>query len=496
MINIKAGFGILGMTAAMALSTAVSAADRALLVGVGDHADPYMTYNGRRMSSRSLDLPGIDKDIEAMRQVADMMGFESDEVRVLFNSTATKSNIERGFRDWLSQAGPDDRVMFYFSGHGSQNPDTNGDEVDNADEVLLAHDVGLKAMGDRLILKNVIVDDDLNKMLTRLKSRNVTVLVDACQSGTSTKSINLRTFGGDVSTVTKTVNWNGMPSSSGDGFLNKSSSVQSGENYLALSAAQDDEYAQATSKGSMFTLGVWAGLKKSIQREKDVTWKQLHRSVTRYIEHSVRRSGMSESSLFRPNLTGSSRLANKPVIMRRASAEEGRVWQALEQAVSSDEVKRLSLSILPGRKNMTIDEDTFSVKVKLPQGSTGYYLNIVQVDANDQASVLYPNRWMNGADNRVRGDAIQVPAVSDGFEFIAAKPAGKTMVAAFLSREPINAYRNAVASMSADGSKAVVDSDIAELSPESLEGIKGAAVRARQKADSLYAASAVFNAVR
>ncbi len=90
--------------------------------------------------------------------------------------------------NWLIDgAGPDDRVLFYFSGHGSQIPDENNDEDDQFDEVLLLYDAALTEKRGRQTLSGVLIDDDFNQMLARMKSRNILVILDACHSGSATK---------------------------------------------------------------------------------------------------------------------------------------------------------------------------------------------------------------------------------------------------------------------------------------------------------------------
>jgi hypothetical protein len=52
----------------------------------------------------------------------------------------TRSQLVEGF-DWLaSNAGPDDVVFFYYSGHASTLPDDDGDEINSLDETLYSTD--------------------------------------------------------------------------------------------------------------------------------------------------------------------------------------------------------------------------------------------------------------------------------------------------------------------------------------------------------------------
>lgn len=76
--------GVLSMTTS-------HAAPRALLIGISDYAMP------------DADLPGIDLDIQNTREVAAIMGFKPEEVRVLFDKEATLANVTANLRGWLRE---------------------------------------------------------------------------------------------------------------------------------------------------------------------------------------------------------------------------------------------------------------------------------------------------------------------------------------------------------------------------------------------------------
>ncbi|XP_073110217.1 metacaspase-1 isoform X2 [Elaeis guineensis] len=144
---------------------------RALLIGV--------SYRMRR-----YELKGTVNDVNCMRYLlCERLGFPSECVLVLTEAQVdpyripTKENIRMAMR-WLMmgcQAG--DSLVFHFSGHGIQKPDTNGDEVDGYDEALCPLDFETSG---------VIVDDEVNETLVRPLPRGAKLhaVVDACHSGT------------------------------------------------------------------------------------------------------------------------------------------------------------------------------------------------------------------------------------------------------------------------------------------------------------------------
>ena len=165
-------FVVLAMLCALAGASLAAAADRALIVGIGKFADS------------SMNLQGIDLDVKLMQEVADLLGFQ--EIRTLADADATYDGFVREFEQWLIQGTRDgDRVMVYVSSHGTRVPDDNGDENDQQDEVLVVHD-SRQRNGK---LETFLRDDEFSALLRRLRSRDVLVLIDACNSGTVYKTI-------------------------------------------------------------------------------------------------------------------------------------------------------------------------------------------------------------------------------------------------------------------------------------------------------------------
>jgi hypothetical protein len=79
---------------------------------------------------------------------------------------------------WLVQGcQPGDSLVFHYSGHGSQQRNNTGDEVDGFDETLLPLDFETQGM---------IVDDEINARIVRPLPRGVRLhaIIDACHSGT------------------------------------------------------------------------------------------------------------------------------------------------------------------------------------------------------------------------------------------------------------------------------------------------------------------------
>jgi metacaspase-1 len=145
-------------------------ANKALLVGINKYKLP------------GCDLQGCVNDVTNVRDVLfKYYGFKVRQIRVLADARATKKAIMTRL-EWLVKAAKSgDRLLFHFSGHGSQIRDRDGDELkDHLDEILCPHDMDWDG--------TYIVDDELKTVFSTLpKDVKLDVLLDCCHSGTGTR---------------------------------------------------------------------------------------------------------------------------------------------------------------------------------------------------------------------------------------------------------------------------------------------------------------------
>jgi Caspase domain len=131
---------------------------RALVVGIDD-------YEGT-----SRDLPSCIADAQMVAQMLrDTFGF--DEVAELHDSEATLEAVMQALGQLLSGVGQDDRVVFYYSGHGTQTV-RNGE------------------IRESLVLYDLLLHDDVLVSATQGIERGVfTIVLDACFSGGMFKQV-------------------------------------------------------------------------------------------------------------------------------------------------------------------------------------------------------------------------------------------------------------------------------------------------------------------
>jgi len=388
------------------LTIPAHADNRALLIGVGDY------------QMKTANLPGIGKDLAMMKQNALALGFQAGQIKTLQDSEATLANVEHALQTWLVEGvATDDKVLLYYSGHGTYVSDHNGDEADKVDEALTMHDMKPGKHG----LDNLLLDDRLETLLAKIPSQQVLVLIDACHSASAT-----RTLQRVKDAVPKTFVYDGMPTpltSRANGVKPKPIPA----NLITLSAAKDDELSTATDKGSTFTLG----LNEIIQTVGDVqqlTPAYLLEQVAAYIERNT-----LASSRFHPQLTTSGNLSQQPFLVTAPS-------QAAAKTLTEQFAKLVNVA---QPLETQLDQDRYTlgqslhVTVSVPNAG---YLNIVVVDANDAVTVLFPNQYK--PDNRVESGNFTLPNDKMAFDLQAQDPLGRTDFFAFLSSEPLNLYRD------------------------------------------------------
>jgi hypothetical protein len=166
----------LGVAAVALLALAApsrAASRRALLVGIATYRDPQLC------------LQGPKNDLPLMKQLlTESFGFQASEIRVLSDEQATRQGILDAMEETLIRGvGPGDSVFFYYSGHGTQTPDQNGDDDDGLDEMLVPYDF------DKPNWKGGILDDEIGVLLGRIPTDDIVIIFDCCHSGTMTRHV-------------------------------------------------------------------------------------------------------------------------------------------------------------------------------------------------------------------------------------------------------------------------------------------------------------------
>ncbi|NQV19635.1 MAG: caspase family protein [Armatimonadetes bacterium] len=131
----------------------------------------------------SNDLRYAKKDASDFQDALLKFGrFNKDNIKLLMDKDATRENIRKNLEGWLkTKAKKNDLAIIFFSGHGTQVIDTDGDEDDGLDECLLPYDF------DNEDYSTVIIDDVFAYWIKNLQSEKVLIIFDNCYSGGAAK---------------------------------------------------------------------------------------------------------------------------------------------------------------------------------------------------------------------------------------------------------------------------------------------------------------------
>jgi hypothetical protein len=135
-------------------------------------------------------LNGCVNDAHDMVAYLKTVGFAGDDIAVLTDAQATKAAIMQRLAQMVNdaKAGKTNRIVFSLSSHGTQVPDTSGDEKDKADEAFCPTDLIQK--GRVWHPDHIITDDELNALFAQLPANVLLeVYLDTCHSGTGIKQL-------------------------------------------------------------------------------------------------------------------------------------------------------------------------------------------------------------------------------------------------------------------------------------------------------------------
>lgn len=233
---------------------------RAVLIGVGE----YQTLDA--------DLKGPPQDVALMAEVLAARGLSPAAMRVLgaAGDSPTKAVILAALADVAGQSQRGDTVVFYFSGHGAQAPDADGDEGGGADEVLLPADAVVRGG----VIENALVDDELQDWAAGLMARGVAVvgLVDACHSATGFRALGAQGVARGLTAANL-----GLPEVEAEGQI----AAELAGDFVFLYSSQSDQRSFEYPLGDT---GVWHGeftlrLAEVLRTAPGASWRQVLTAV-------------------------------------------------------------------------------------------------------------------------------------------------------------------------------------------------------------------------
>lgn len=137
----------------------------ALIVGINKYQDTK--------------IPTLNYAIEDARAIAELLqdlDFPKENIRIITNEQATLSRIKQEFAEMGARTKKNDRLLFYWAGHGETESLPRGGEMG----YLIPHDGKLSSM-----YATCLSMDEIKRLSDRVAAKHVLLLVDACYGGLS-----------------------------------------------------------------------------------------------------------------------------------------------------------------------------------------------------------------------------------------------------------------------------------------------------------------------
>ncbi len=404
-----------------------SGADRALLVGI----DQY---------PKVKPLEGSVNDVRNMHQFAlDTLGYRPERIQVLLDGDATHAGILTAIERWLIEGSqPGDRVLFYYSGHGYQMPDTDGDEADGLDETLVSVDTEPDGQGG---YRNMISDDELKTRFDRLADRQTTAIIDSCHSGTVTRGL---LDPGDTR-ARKTLDPGSAEatrdfSKSLADHRREESLLKSDRQRVVWSAVSAAQVAlvdqEATPRGGVFTRRFLTGLrdrKADRNGNGEVSYAELLDYIRQESADYCRRRGPACALGLTPTLEIDAAYQGQPVFS--FAMKPMPVPELATELLAHDNPVQAKLEILPSAAFRL--GEVMQIRVTSPRDG---YLVVLDLDARGQVTQIFPNQFSDkaGKQNRIVANRpITIPDAYYGFQFRAREPVGRGQLLAIVSEDPV-----------------------------------------------------------
>jgi len=237
----------------------------ALVVGVGEYKN----------NIRPLD--GVKKDLLNIKRLFHYLNINN--ITTLKNEKATLQDVRKAFNSYINSNNnrKGNIFVFYYSGHGIQVIDKNDDEKDKKDEATALYDLVLDK--NDFIKGGVLLDDELAYILSNIKSKKI-LIFDKCHSGSSHRGDKpyIKSIGGEYQLSTEFLN------EIGKNIKHKKSL----KNFVIFSATKDDEDAEDSPLGGLFTNSFIDGIlhkKGDINKDGKITVSELESFCTTNISH-------------------------------------------------------------------------------------------------------------------------------------------------------------------------------------------------------------------
>jgi len=231
-------------------------------------------------------LSDLSSPAKDARQFAELMkdkyGVPSSNVTILTNSSASKNGILSAFNTVKNKLDKNTNLLIFFSGHGGQIDDNNGDESDGYDEVICPYDFSKNNKRG-----SAIVDDEIAGYISGFTSRanKVVFIFDSCYSGSAQKAMMMKNSGWNSPQV-KSFSSNGLGAEDGAKALD----AKGISNFVFLSSSKGTESSIDAGQelgNSLYTYFLLKGLNGAADSNQNgqITTSEIHNYILNGIKN-------------------------------------------------------------------------------------------------------------------------------------------------------------------------------------------------------------------
>jgi hypothetical protein len=392
------------------VTTASAATQHALLIGIAD-------YPGK-----SNDLRLCVDDCKAMKTfLTKQFQFPETAFTELYAANATSTNVVAELDAIVAKAAPGDAVIIYYSGHGTQVADEDGDEKDDTDEMICTYDA------DPTKPETWVTDDVFRASLAKLKTNRCLVMFDSCHSGTGTRGFRkipgakYRHLGFDRS----------EQSTRSFAMDRGMKAVTSNGNHVFLAACGSDQVARELKNlGGLFTR-IFLG----VATDQQLTIDSIKSIINRRVAKFVAQSGHPHDKQT-PQYEGNTKLTLAQLLAPAPTGTNAQPAPTTEPVSSTaatpvpDQTAPTQSAAPPVNVTMNINKAHFKagenvrVKVKADQDA---HLRIYYIDGEQKAHMIFPNKLQQST--AIKGSTpIELGGQASNFRFETFFPKSQQLV--------------------------------------------------------------------
>ena len=413
---------LLAVLALAALTGATQASQKALVIGINTY--PHL--------SPDYQLSGARDDALKMKDfLQEQWGLEESDILLLLDTDATKAAILDALNHWLpEQSLPGDRVVVYYSGHGTQVRDSSGDEADGMDEALAPSDTGSSAGDD-----DELIDDEIARAFARLAGREILFIADSCNSGTLSRSADFEALAGRSDHreryLPPSFTPDYLPEFRDEEPLSREVGAQ-----LTLSAAMPHQWAWESSGTGIFTaylLEALSDLRADANGNGTLTSAEVINYIKPKTEAYCERNPRCRDMGFTPNMDPKN---GAFVLMSAETSPAPGIIDDVTDILPEVEGQTITIDIRPSNTHRVGEEVRFSLA-----SAVDGYLTLLDVTSSGELVLLFPKKEdiELGKAGRIRANSpLLLPDDSYGFDFVAQPPTGKGQLLAIVTHDRID----------------------------------------------------------